>query len=344
MSAGLYSVWFLGRGFEKFFKMYFILGLAAAMGLTIYLSVGVYDGYRREELSMFAAAAWAATVFMGGMTWMSSSRPSSSTSTIDSSEIDREILKKIRDLPSREEIQGMVREAQGVYSERAETIQINNDDRDYLSNVIRSQVEEKLTSDVVAKLQNGLQEVAARKFGEEVASGLKTRLRGLAADLGIRSGINLMAGVSFAGFGIYLIYSGLDGGPTSTSIDYSITWLTVAKYYLPRGGMVLLVEVLAFFFLRLYRRTLDEIKYVHNELTNVESRILALANAVNMNDGKLVAACIQALVKTERNFVLKKGETTIELEMSRAESSLARDVVKDISGLSKHIFGKAKAE
>ena len=100
---------------------------------------------------------------------------------------------------------------------------------------------------------------------------------------------------------------------------------------LMRLSLVVFIEVFAFFFLRLYRSSLMEIKYFQNELTNVETRFIALETAVAGGNASATKAIIEELIKTERNFVLKKGESTAELERLRFENQSVRDVVKSIT-------------
>lgn len=46
----------------------------------------------------------------------------------------------------------------------------------------------------------------------------------------------------------------------------------VFLHFVPRLGLVVFVELLAYFFLRLYKTSLVSIQYYHNELTNIETK------------------------------------------------------------------------
>lgn len=74
------------------------------------------------------------------------------------------------------------------------------------------------------------------------------------------------------------------------------------------------------FFLRLYKVGLDEIKYFENEMTNVEQRQVALSVALLQDDPDLRAKILLDIAKTDRNNVLEKGQSTIELEKARIEA------------------------
>ncbi|MEG8988040.1 hypothetical protein VCT25_19210, partial [Acinetobacter baumannii] len=101
----------------------------------------------------------------------------------------------------------------------------------------------------------------------------------------------------------------------------------------PKAIFVLLIEVFAYFFLKLYKQSLDDIKYYQNELTNIESKNLAVQIAKQSNNHKLITICIEKLLGTERNFILEKDQSTIEIEKERISSNNTNNtlqVLKDI--------------
>lgn len=101
----------------------------------------------------------------------------------------------------------------------------------------------------------------------------------------------------------------------------------------PKTIFVLLIEVFAYFFLKLYKQNLDDIKYYQNELTNIESKNLAVQIAKQSNNHKLITLCVEEFLGTERNFILEKGQSTIEIEKERISSNNTNNtlqVVKDI--------------
>lgn len=83
--------------------------------------------------------------------------------------------------------------------------------------------------------------------------------------------------------------------------------------FLAKLALSVSANVFAFFFLATYRRNLSEIRYFHNELTNIQTRTLAVYVAAEKMLDKPLADALKALSATERNFVLKKGETTADL-------------------------------
>ncbi|MNG20679.1 hypothetical protein D3C84_1049540 [compost metagenome] len=105
--------------------------------------------------------------------------------------------------------------------------------------------------------------------------------------------------------------------------------------FAPRVMLVIFIEMFAYFFLRLYKQGLSEIKYFQNELTNVESKIIALEVCYLNSDSHAMATVIDALSKTERNFVLEKDQTTIEIEKSRLDTETTKGLMSMLQNLIK---------
>jgi len=116
------------------------------------------------------------------------------------------------------------------------------------------------------------------------------------------------------------------------------------SYYLPKLSLVLFVEVFSFFFLRLYKESLDEIKYFQNELTNAELRFLAMEAALLEGGASAVlASVIRGLAATERNFILKKGESTVDLRKGELDLESHKQVLDAFTSLlGKNIKNKKK--
>jgi hypothetical protein len=143
------------------------------------------------------------------------------------------------------------------------------------------------------------------------------------AALGRRANINLGVGGGIALFGLgFLAYVVLQTQPEGGGAA------AIAQSYLPKLSLVLAIELLAFFFLSLYRSSLAEIKYFQNETTNVESRLLALRVALNVKSDELTKDVVAQLARTERNFVIDKGHTTVDLERARLENEAAASLGK----------------
>ena len=145
-------------------------------------------------------------------------------------------------------------------------------------------------------------------------SEIKSRLLSEIKDLGTKSNINLAIGLSISIIAFFFL------GYSALFVEISNLENTVK--FLPRVSFVILVEFLAYFFLGLYKKNLEEIKYYQNELTNVDFKFMAFYQLIeNHVGGDKALSGIQELLKTERNRFLNKNQTTEELERLRNESS-----------------------
>ena len=165
---------------------------------------------------------------------------------------------------------------------------------------------------------------------DKVASRGRQRLLTLVDSLDRKATVNLIIGIAIA-------LSGLGGlSLLQSSTNRNLWELNEISYafmstYLPRLGLIAIVELLALFFLKLYRGGLSDIKYYQNELTNLECRFAALRVSISTGGEASVDVAIQGLIATERNFILDKGKTTVELEKLRHERDETSQMVKVMS-------------
>lgn len=127
-----------------------------------------------------------------------------------------------------------------------------------------------------------------------------------------RGTLNLVLGVVTAVSGIVLLsYVVLgEARPTATLTDFTTT-------FLPRLSIVTIIEVFAYFFLRLYKSSLNEIKYFQNEATNIEFHFTALLAALKHGSPELLKETIQAFLRTERNPLMSGDQRALTLEQEK---------------------------
>ncbi|NHN24297.1 hypothetical protein FIA58_001300 [Flavobacterium jejuense] len=94
----------------------------------------------------------------------------------------------------------------------------------------------------------------------------------------------------------------------------------ILSHYIPRISLVIFIEFFAFFFLKLYKSNLYEIKYFNNEKTNIDFKIFSLRTAIQLDDKEMIKLCISNFIETERNFIIKKDETTIDFERHKFDN------------------------
>lgn len=196
--------------------------------------------------------------------------------------------------------------------------QITAKEKEELLKTLTEQLESKTSEEYLLKLENKIK----LKLIEDSISSSFSRIKNEISSLGNRGTINLFIGITLNIGGIfYLIF-------TMSSTFTNIEIVAVISHLTPRILMVVFVEIFSFFFLNLYKKSLDEIKYFQNEMTNLEAKYLALALAKQSGNFKLLSSIVENLMNTERNFVLKKDETTIELEKNRIEFQTSNNTIQ----------------
>lgn len=146
--------------------------------------------------------------------------------------------------------------------------------------------------------------------------------------LGRRGNLNLGIGIVTTAAGLILL-----GIFVFNEIRTAMTPIEFGMHFLPRLTLVVFIEIFAYFFLSLYKSTLAEIKYFQNEITNMEAKYISIKTALTLADAKVIGDVVGKVVDTERNHVLDKGQTTVELERARIENARITDGMKHAAGV-----------
>lgn len=111
-------------------------------------------------------------------------------------------------------------------------------------------------------------------------------------------------------------------------------------HFVPRLGLVVFVELLAYFFLRLYKTSLVSIQYYHNELTNIETKKIAAIVAIKHCDEAKIWQTVECLLKVERNVLLKGKETTIQMEMLKMQNEYDNNMINSMKSMLEKLIDK----
>jgi hypothetical protein len=120
------------------------------------------------------------------------------------------------------------------------------------------------------------------------------------------------------------------------NLDFTDT-VKLLAHYLPRLSLVIFIEIFAFFFLKLYKANLQDIKYFNNEKTNIDFKVISLKIAIHQGNQELIKLTIEELIRTERNFKLSKNESTVELEKSKLDKENNKYISQILSKLTDKI-------
>lgn len=149
----------------------------------------------------------------------------------------------------------------------------------------------------------------------------QVRSRNAAERRGVR---NLLLGILFSFFGIgILTYRAL----SLTTTDYE----SFAMTFLPGATLGLLIELIAFFFLRLYSKSLEESKYYANEITILEARFLGYFMATVHGDDDERKAIIADFGKYLRELPTLRSTPVLD----KATTGALIDLVKSVATATK---------
>lgn len=167
------------------------------------------------------------------------------------------------------------------------------------------------------------------------------RLRDERARLARRGNLNLFVGLvtTIVGLALLLTYareqsaflSALAVAARRTPGDAAQVTPDLALYmvtFVPRLALVGLIELFAYFFLGLYKSSLVDVKFIQNEMTNVEQRVLAVMAAFNAGDRAATADILKLVASTDRNsdgFSSSVGKAGVNQDK-------LLDVIKELAG------------
>lgn len=142
-----------------------------------------------------------------------------------------------------------------------------------------------------------------QEYAEHKTQWTTSRIRSAIKQQEKKSAINLVLGIIFSVMGaVALLYlSHFFSFSPKDSLDFLAN-------FLPRLSLILLIETFAYFFLKLYKDNLKEIKYWHNELTAIEHRMLALNLAMKQNELSIVKEILMNFSTFEKNYPQINGK------------------------------------
>jgi hypothetical protein len=210
---------------------------------------------------------------------------------------------------------------------------IQNDPNEVMQQLVVA-VKDNLPAEFLAAVESKIIEKYPAHQQLKLVSATFKRLQQETTAVERRARLNLIMGTMFSITGLIalLAFFLLLGTPDAES------WDKTAIRYLPKLSFVLILEIFAYFFLGLYRHGVYEIKYYQNELTNVEIWSAAFVNSILNADKTAIKEMGRKLLTIERNFVLKKGESTV---IGRQAADDNKGVQADL-GILSDLLRKAK--
>jgi hypothetical protein len=223
---------------------------------------------------------------------------------------------------------------------------IQEDEREAIKAKIITKVEQDLIgsagADLLAKLHISAAADQHTTAIRNIVLKTQERLSEEVNALGSRANVNLFLGILISLCGLTVLGYFVFSIPSDLLLHGKE--LEFIGYFTTRLSLVIFIEIFAYFFLRLYRYSIFEIKYFQNEMTNAEFRVMALEAALMSGDKSTIKKLCEDLSKTERNFLLKKGETTINQKSLENEYERDQSLVSTIENLAKVFSQRERSE
>lgn len=127
------------------------------------------------------------------------------------------------------------------------------------------------------------------------------RLHGAIPDLLKRANLNLAIGITTTLLGVVVLSLAVFVQAPPAGKAAAVTYVA---HFLPRLSLAVIIEVFAYFFLRLYKENLAEVRFLRNEMTNVEVARTALASVTLAGDISSLCSIAQGIATADRNRVV----------------------------------------
>jgi hypothetical protein len=223
-------------------------------------------------------------------------------------------------------------DSENFVSPKMASLELDAEERKELIETVKKNITGQLAEDFFLSAKAELRRDLAHEkpFLElrEELQNTKRRIREEIEALTRRGNLNLIIGGATTLIAVLLLGYVVLSAQTSVTDPNEFWW-----HFIPRVTISIFIQVFSFFFLRLYRNSLEDIKYFQNELTNVDSRYAALETSLLFGDKDLIAKAIDELFKTERNSKLQKGESTVYLEQLKQENQSLNDMLSSAKGI-----------
>lgn len=194
------------------------------------------------------------------------------------------------------------------------------------SKIIEESINEAST-DILKNLDENIKKSLNISQVEIVLTRTIERLREEIDSLTRRGNINLILGGMTTIVGLIILAYFVYEIGTPSLLDK----VSYIANFIPRLSVVILIEVFAFFFLKLYKSTLSEMKYFQNEMTNTEAKLAAIKCSIITSDKDGISTVIKELITTERNAIIEKGQTTVEIEKNRLDQQSTTAILDKLS-------------
>ena len=158
-------------------------------------------------------------------------------------------------------------------------------------------------------------EFQAAKFLDEV----NQRLKSASSTVSARGFLNLILGIAFAGGALMVLQQAVSFlSPESLA---RVPTSTVVYVMGTRVSIALVITLVAYFFLSLYRKSLEDAKFYQNEMTDMNSKAAALHLSYYEGDKALKAHVLTTLVESNRNHRPPRPAVAGDVKVGTSENT-----------------------
>lgn len=143
--------------------------------------------------------------------------------------------------------------------------------------------------------------------------------------------MGLLLGLSSIGVAIYLLFFGRNEAFVDPAGNFLVGRLI--SFYVPWITIILIIQFLAVFFLKLYRENIETERYLRDEITTVGLKVAGIEAAVKTSDDELIKRLAGDLFNSERHRTIGKDQVSLELERARIANEGYRDTISVLQSI-----------
>jgi len=171
---------------------------------------------------------------------------------------------------------------------------------------------------------------------------VRNRLKKEIDSLSRRANLNLTIGIVASIIAIcFLFYSGWFMTP-----KFEEKWFNFFVFYLPKFSLLVFLGTFSFYFLNLYKSNLAVIQNYQSELNDVDFKIISLTSLLlsesENKDENLKQLILANISNKDWNKVLKKDETTVEIEKIKVNNEFDNNVISKVWNIMSVLQNKDK--
>ena len=184
----------------------------------------------------------------------------------------------------------------------------------------RKALGDKLTSSISMEIKALTDQTLKREVEFEATkylSEVNGRLQAASSTVSARGFLNLVLGIGFAGGALYVLQEAvwlLTPDRLNTLPMSTVIYLTAT-----RVSLAIVITFVSYFFLSLYRRSLEDAKFYQNEMTDISARATALQLAYFIGDKESRAYVLAKFMESDRNRTLVLSPSATDGESFGAE-------------------------